>query len=166
MPGSSNRQVARDLLHTGDVTVYAGRDVGVQASDLLAGGDLSISGRNVRIEAAAETQHYAETQKQKQSGLSIGLGGALVDMAQQVATNLDQAGDAEDGRLSAVKTLQAADSIYRMSQLAGAKAMVDGKLVDAPDSLNNMGVQLQISVGSSKSEYNLAQDQQTAHGSS
>uniref|UniRef100_UPI00037BA091 hemagglutinin repeat-containing protein n=2 Tax=Chitiniphilus shinanonensis TaxID=553088 RepID=UPI00037BA091 len=150
----------------GDVTVYAGRDVGIQASDLLAGGDLSISGRNVRIEAAAETQHYAETQKQKQSGLSIGLGGALVDMAQQVATNLDQAGDAEDGRLSAVKTLQAADSIYRMSQLAGAKAMVDGKLVDAPDSLNNMGVQLQISVGSSKSEYNLAQDQQTAHGSS
>ncbi|TJZ65616.1 hemagglutinin repeat-containing protein, partial [Chitiniphilus eburneus] len=118
------------------------------------------------IEAAAETQHYAETQKQKQSGLSIGLGGALVDLAQQVVTSAEQASDAEDGRLTAVKTLQAADSIYRMGQLAGAKTMVDGELVDAEGSLNNMGVQLQISVGSSKSEYQLEQDQQTAHASS
>ncbi|GAA5785707.1 hemagglutinin repeat-containing protein [Chitiniphilus shinanonensis] len=138
---------------TGDVTVYAGRDVGVQASDLLAGGDLSISGRNVRIEAAAETQHYAETQKQKQSGLSIGLGGGVVDMAKQTVNNVEQASEAKDGRLAAVKALQ-----------AGATAYQVGDAIQNGD-LQNMGAQLQISVGSSKSEFKLNQDEQTAHGS-
>ena len=91
----------------GNVTIHAGQTASVSASDIIAGKDTLITGRNVDIESKDNTYRGKEEHEYKKSGLTLSLGGAAVNAARTVAAPVKRAGEVGDGRLKALYALQA-----------------------------------------------------------
>ena len=91
----------------GNVTIAAGQTASVSASDIIAGKDTLITGRNVDIESKDNTYKGKEEHEYKKSGLTVSLGGAAVNAARTVAAPVKRAGEVGDGRLKALYALQA-----------------------------------------------------------
>ena len=91
----------------GSVTITAGQTASVRASDIIAGKDTLITGRNVDIESKDNTYRGKEEHEYKKSGLTVSLGGAAVNAARTVADPVKRAGEVGDGRLKALYALQA-----------------------------------------------------------
>jgi len=91
----------------GNVTITAGQTASVSASDIIAGKDTLITGRNVDIESKDNTYRGKEEHEYKKSGLTVSLGGAAVNAARDIAAPVKRAGEVGDGRLKALYALQA-----------------------------------------------------------
>ena len=91
----------------GNVTITAGQTASVSASDIIAGKDTLITGRNVDIESKDNIYRGKEEHEYKKSGLTVSLGGAAVNAARTVAAPVKRAGEVGDGRLKALYALQA-----------------------------------------------------------
>ena len=91
----------------GNVTITAGQTASVRASDIIAGKDTLITGRNVDIESKDNIYRGKEEHEYKKSGLTVSLGGAAVNAARDVAAPVKRAGEVGDGRLKALYALQA-----------------------------------------------------------
>ena len=91
----------------GNVTIAAGQTVSVRASDIIAGKDTLITGRNVDIESKDNTYRGKEEHEYKKSGLTVSLGGTAVNAARDIAAPVKRAGEVGDGRLKALYALQA-----------------------------------------------------------
>ena len=91
----------------GNVTITAGQTASVSASDIIAGKDTLITGRNVDIESKDNTYKGKEEHEYKKSGLTVSLGGAAVNAARTVAAPVKRAGEVGDGRLKALYAVQA-----------------------------------------------------------
>ncbi|CUH94301.1 hypothetical protein P22_0367 [Propionispora sp. 2/2-37] len=124
----------------GKVTIGAGQDVSITASDTISGKDTTITGQNVTIEAADNTDKERETYEFKQSGLSVALGGQAIDNIQGVYQPAKRASEVEDSRLKALydyKAVKAADNLSR------------GKNADGSTKKDG-GLSVSISLGTSK----------------
>ncbi|WP_225771985.1 hemagglutinin repeat-containing protein [Pseudomonas sp. Marseille-Q5115] len=115
----------------GDVSVIAGKDVVVRGSELVAGNDISLTGRNVSVIAAPSQSTFEQTQKSRSSGLTLALSGkvgsALNNAVQDVNTARKQ--DAGDSRLNALQGIKAGLSSYQAwqaAQLADANGAIGG----------------------------------------
>ena len=91
----------------GNVTIHAQNNITVRASDIIAGKDTLITGRNVDIESKDNIYRGKEEHEYKKSGLTVSLGGAAVNAARTVAAPVKRAGEVGDGRLKALYALQA-----------------------------------------------------------
>ena len=91
----------------GNVTIHAGQTASVRASDIIAGKDTLITGRNVDIESKDNTYKGKEEHEYKKSGLTVSLGGTAVNAARDIAAPVRRAGEVGDGRLKALYALQA-----------------------------------------------------------
>ena len=91
----------------GSVTIHAGQTAAVRASDIIAGKDTLITGRNVDIESKDNTYRGKEEHEYKKSGLTVSLGGAAVNAARTVAAPVKRAGEVGDSRLKALYAVQA-----------------------------------------------------------
>ena len=91
----------------GNVTITAGQTASVRASDIIAGKDTLITGRNVDIESKDNTYRGKEEHEYKKSGLTVSLGGTAVNAARDIAAPVRRAGEVGDGRLKALYALQA-----------------------------------------------------------
>ena len=91
----------------GSVTITAGHTASVRASDIIAGKDALITGRNVDIESKDNTCRGKEEHEYKKSGLTVSLGGAAVNAARDIAAPVKRAGEVGDGRLKALYAVQA-----------------------------------------------------------
>ena len=69
----------------GNVTIHAQNNITVRASDIIAGKDTLITGRNVDIESKDNIYRGKEEHEYKKSGLTVSLGGAAVNAASTVA---------------------------------------------------------------------------------
>lgn len=148
----------------GNLFIDAGRDIGVMGSNLLAqDGNISIAGRNVAIVAGVGEARQHEYHEFKQSGVTIGIGGGgVLGTMQQMHGTLKQASDAKDGRLAAVKVGQAAYQAIQADRMMDAAK--DPKA--SASTKEAASVQIQISIGSSKSVSETKRTQQTSFGSS
>ncbi|WP_241052890.1 hemagglutinin repeat-containing protein [Achromobacter xylosoxidans] len=147
----------------GNVSIDAGRDVGIMASNVLAqDGNISIVGSNVAIIAGVGEARQHEYHEFKQSGLTIGVAGGMLGAAQQIQGTLQQAGEAKSGRLAAVKVGQAAYQAVQTNRMMGA-ANAENASVAQKEAAS---AQIQISLGSSKSVSETKRSQETAFGSS
>ncbi|WP_241055360.1 hemagglutinin repeat-containing protein, partial [Achromobacter xylosoxidans] len=147
----------------GNLGIDAGRNVNVMASNLLAqDGNISVAGSNVAILAGVGYARQHEYHELKQSGLTIGVAGGMLGAAQQIQGTLQQAGEAKDGRLAAVKVGQAA---YQAVQ---ANRMMDAAKADNASAAQKeaASAQIQISLGVSKSVSETRRTQDTAFASS
>ena len=91
----------------GNVTIHAGQTASVSASDIIAGKDTLITGRDVDIESKDNIYRGKEEHEYKKSGLTVSLGGAAVNAARTVAAPVKRAGEVGDGRLKALYAVQA-----------------------------------------------------------
>jgi filamentous hemagglutinin len=148
---------------TGNVSIKAGHDLGITGSQVVAGGNVELTGQNVAVNAAYDTYNESQSQQVSQSGLSVGLGGGLVSLGQQMASTVRQGVQSSDSRLAAVQGVAAAEMAY---QNRGAIGNAASGLANGDASAATQGIQLQISVGSSHSSSNSSSAITTAKGSS
>ncbi|HAF5791996.1 TPA: hypothetical protein G8M32_005256, partial [Salmonella enterica] len=86
----------------------AGHDTTAHGSDLVAGGDISLSGQNVNVTAAENSQTVLQKYESHQSGLTVALSGAAGAALNTTVEDLQQARQPQDGRLQALAGVQAA----------------------------------------------------------
>jgi len=147
----------------GDVSIAAGHDVTLTGSQVVAGQDVAVKGQNVTVNAAYDTYQDAQTQRSKQSGLTVGIGGGVLDTAQTMVADVKSGTQSGDSRLAAVQGLAAAEAAY---QNRGQINNTANALASGGNVANASGVQLQLSMGSSQSNQASSTSISTARGSS
>ena len=95
----------------GNVTIHAGQTASVRASDIIAGKNTLITGRNVDIESKDNIYRGKEEHEYKKSGLTVSLGGALITAKDNIIRPIKNAGQAHDGLLG---KLYAADAGFNL----------------------------------------------------
>ncbi|MPT29208.1 MAG: hypothetical protein E2602_20430, partial [Achromobacter sp.] len=147
----------------GNLGIDAGRNVDVMASNLLAqDGNISVAGSNVAVRAGVGDARQHEYHEVKRSGLTIGVAGGMLGAAQQIQGTLQQAGEAKDSRLAAVKVGQAAYQAVQANRMMEA-AKADNASAAQKEAAS---AQIQISLGASKSVSETRRTQDTAFASS
>ncbi|EDW6064629.1 filamentous hemagglutinin N-terminal domain-containing protein [Salmonella enterica subsp. enterica serovar Oslo] len=100
----------------GNLTLSAGHDTTVHGSDLVAGGDIALSGQNVNITAAENSQSTLQKFESHQSGLTVALSGAAGAALNTAVENVQQARRPQDTRLQALGGVKAALSGVQAAQ--------------------------------------------------
>ena len=139
----------------GSVTIHAQNNITVRASDIIAGKDTLITGRNVDIESKDNTYRGKEEHEYKKSGLTVSLGGTAVNAARDIAAPVRRAGEVGDGRLKALYALQAG---------MNARDIQKNQKTDKAINKNN-AVGINISLGSTGWKDNRETATQEAKGS-
>ena len=152
----------------GNVSLTAGRELTVVASDLVSTKDMELQGANVTITSGMETA--SQTSKDSSKSLAVGrvIAGSVVDTATSIRDAAEVARSSDDPRLKAVKIAQAALSLYNLNNQAGEAAKQSTGFKDKTGgsagngSLIKIGTELANTRTKSSSEYTA----QTAHQSS
>ncbi|WP_423758930.1 contact-dependent inhibition toxin BcpA [Burkholderia sp. NLJ2] len=136
---------------SGNVSISAGKDATITGSTVVAGQNLDVTGQNVVVNSAYDTYNDAQSQHFSQSGLSVGVNGGVVGLAQSMASTVRQGVQSGDSRLVAVQGVAAAEQAYqsRDGLKNAATALSKGNVSEAAN-----GVQVQLSIGSSHSSSN------------
>ncbi|SCX72437.1 filamentous hemagglutinin, partial [Pseudomonas sp. NFACC32-1] len=102
----------------GNVSLVAGGDLNVIASDLVSTKDMSLRGSNVTIAAGMETATQSTVDKSNSLAVGRVVGGAIIDTVNTIRTSVEAAKDTDDPRLKAVKLAQAALAAYNLGGMA------------------------------------------------
>ena len=124
----------------GNVTITAGQTASVRASDIIAGKDTLITGRNVDIESKDNTYRGKEEHEYKKSGLTASLGGTVMNAARSMTAPMKRAGEVKDSRLKALYAYEAGKNLKQASDTFHSVKDV------------KKGLALTVGVGSMKSE--------------
>ena len=124
----------------GNVTIHAGQTASVSASDIIAGKDTLITGRNVDIESKDNTYRGKEEHEYKKSGLTASLGGTVMNAARSMTAPMKRAGEVKDSRLKALYAYEAGKNLKQASDTFHSVKDV------------KKGLALTVGVGSMKSE--------------
>ena len=124
----------------GNVTITAGQTASVSASDIIAGKDTLITGRNVDIESKDNTYKGKEEHEYKKSGLTASLGGTVMNAARSMTAPMKRAGEVKDSRLKALYAYEAGKNLKQASDTFHSVKDV------------KKGLALTVGVGSMKSE--------------
>lgn len=149
---------------TGDVTIVSGKDTQLKASGLYAGQDLNVTGQNITLASVHDVFAQSERHTFEQSGLSVGLGGEIVEKARAIYRHMDRASKVNDPRLKAVKQARAAYAVAQLSS-AAVTSGPEGGASGTQGAAGGKSVRLELSVGSSQSEHEAHTIQTTARGS-
>ncbi|WP_435526170.1 hemagglutinin repeat-containing protein, partial [Escherichia coli] len=143
----------------GDVSLQAGNRLTVNGSDLIAGRDMALSGKEVSITAATDQHVQTHTVEQKTSGLTLALSGTVGSALNTTVETVQAAKSAGNSRLEALQGVKAA--------LSGAQAVQAGRLADAQgaDAGNNNTVGISLSYGSQSSKSEQRAEQTVAKSS-
>ncbi|EOT2504905.1 hemagglutinin repeat-containing protein, partial [Escherichia coli] len=143
----------------GDVSLQAGNRLTVNSSDLIAGRDMALSGKEVSITAATDQHVQTHTVEQKTSGLTLALSGTVGSALNTTVETVQAAKSAGNSRLEALQGVKAA--------LSGAQAVQAGRLADAQgaDAGNNNTVGISLSYGSQSSKSEQRAEQTVAKSS-
>lgn len=126
----------------GNVTIEANKDVHVNASDIIAGKDISMTGENVNISSKDNIYHSEEKHEYKKSGLTVSVGGAGIEAIESVAAPATRMTEVSDHRLKALYGYETAEKIKENGD--ALKAAVKGNFSPT--------VSIGITSSSSKSE--------------
>nr|WP_161539189.1 hemagglutinin repeat-containing protein [Escherichia albertii] len=143
----------------GDVSLQAGNRLTVNGSDLIAGRDMALSGKEVSITAATDQHVQTHTVEQKTSGLTLALSGSAGSALNTTVESVQAAKSAGNSRLEALQGGKAA--------LSGAQAVQAGRLAEAQgtNAGNNNTVGVSLSYGSQSSKSEQRAEQTVAKGS-
>ncbi|EPS2533112.1 hemagglutinin repeat-containing protein, partial [Escherichia coli] len=143
----------------GDVSLQAGNRLTVNGSDLIAGRDMALSGKEVSITAATDQHVQTHTVEQKTSGLTLALSGTAGSALNTTVETVQAAKSAGNSRLETLQGVKAA--------LSGAQAVQAGRLAEAQGNQkeNNNTVGISLSYGSQSSKSEQQSEQTVAKGS-
>ncbi|WKV52818.1 hemagglutinin repeat-containing protein [Dickeya fangzhongdai] len=125
----SQQSVLRSHIQSGDgnVRVSAGENVAIAGADLRAGQSLLLSGRNVTLDPATDTEHRTREQQSRQYGVTTALSGYAVSAVQSLEKLSQSVEDNRDPRLSVIYAAQAALNLATkttVTQMNGAAIKV------------------------------------------
>lgn len=86
----------------GNVTIEANKDVHVDASGVIAGKDISMTGENAEITSKDNIYHSDEKHEYKKSGLTVSVSGGVADVLTDTMNNIKKASTARDKQLKAL----------------------------------------------------------------
>ena len=126
----------------GSVNLEAKDDANITGSEVIAGKDINITGKNVNVESSENVYNAHEEHEYKRSGLTISVGGAAVEAVQDVIAPIERANQVEDNRLSALYGVKAGqeaidiyDNLHAVDEAQKAydftKDMNGGKLIES-----------------------------------
>jgi filamentous hemagglutinin len=144
----------------GNLTLGAGNNLAVTGSELVAGKDMALSGKNVSVTQAQDQNSQTHKVEQKKSGLTLALSGTVGSALNTAVETSQQAKSTDDSRLAALQGTKAA--------LSGVQAVQAARLAEAQgaDPANNNMVGISISYGTQSSTSTQNSGQSTAQGSS
>ncbi|WP_408128812.1 hemagglutinin repeat-containing protein [Paraburkholderia strydomiana] len=119
----------------GNVTLDAYQDLTVAGSELSAGKDLTLIGKNVNLDPGTDATQSSASQSSSQFGVSLALGGAVGNAIATVNQSMNNASHASDSRLAALDTAQAGLAGYNAYQVATAKGPSGQPLIKATVSI-------------------------------
>ncbi|WP_110953930.1 hemagglutinin repeat-containing protein [Anaerosinus massiliensis] len=121
----------------GNVTLEAGNAINGQGATLIGGKDISLKGKEINLDNSLDLYDSQYKYEFKQSGLSVSLGGVVLDTAFKTADEVKRSGEVQDDRL---KTLYAYKAVEDLQKVKDELAKNGGK--------PSIGVN--ISIGSTK----------------
>lgn len=160
--GTTQSQSASTIGSTGgNVTLVAGQDARVAGSDVIAKQNISLVGGSVTIDPGNDTLTRRQSYEQKQSGLTLQLTSPITDALLSLGSQAKEASQAGDDRLKALNAVKMLESGWAMSDAAkdSALALANGKIDD-------VGIKIELNVGSSKSKSSSEYSSNTVSGSS
>ena len=86
----------------GNVTIESGKGVHVNASDIIAGTDIFLTGKNVDISSKDNVYHSDEKHEYKKSGLTVSATGGAADILTSTIDYAKKASNARDKQLKAL----------------------------------------------------------------
>lgn len=131
----------------GDVTLQAGNRLQISASDVIAGKDLLLVGKDVAITSAEQQITRKEEFKSKSGGLTVALTGGAVTALQSAYDTVKTSKESSNDRLVALQGAKAAMNGYQAWQ--GMQAMANSGGVPDPSFVG-----IAISVGNQRSQSN------------
>ncbi|POG23958.1 hypothetical protein C2855_07595 [Aeromonas bestiarum] len=131
----------------GDVTLQAGNRLQISASDVIAGKDLLLVGKDVAITSAEQQVTRKEEFKSKSAGLTVALTGGAVTALQSAYDTVKTSKESSNDRLVALQGAKAAMNGYQAWQ--GMQAMANAGGVPDPSFVG-----ISISVGNQRSQSN------------
>ena len=127
---------------SGNVTITSDKDIHVNASDIITGKDISMTGENINISSKDNIYHSEEKHEYKKSGLTVSVGGAGIEAIESVAVPATRMTEVSDHRLKALYGYETAEKIKENGD--ALKAAAKGEFSPT--------VSIGISSSSSKSE--------------
>ena len=106
----------------GNVTITSDKDIHVNASDIIAGKDISMTGENVNISSKDNIYHSEEKHEYKKSGLTVSVGGAGIEAIESVAAPATRVTEVSDHRLKALYGYETAEKITKNGDALKAAA--------------------------------------------
>ena len=138
----------------GSVDLEAQKDANIKGSSVIAKENINISGSNVNIENTDSIYNAQEKHEFKRSGLSVSIGGQVIDKVNEAVSHVERANQVEDKRLSALHGYKAVDTIEKNA----------GLIKDAVKDPSK-GVSINVSIGSTKSKSESSSTTVVANGS-
>ncbi len=127
----------------GSVKMQSDKDVNIKGSDVIAKENIEIVGQNVNLENTDSVYNAQEKHEFERSGLSVSVGGNVIDKVNEAVNHVERATQVEDKRLAALHGYEAYDTINKNI----------GKLEDtAKDPTHNLSLNVSIGTTRSKSE--------------
>ena len=106
----------------GNVTITSDKDIHVNASDIIAGKDISMTGENVNISSKDNIYHSEEKHEYKKSGLTVSVGGAGIEAIESVVAPATRMTEVSDHRLKALYGYETAEKIKKNGDALKAAA--------------------------------------------
>jgi len=144
----------------GQVTLTAGNNLHLTGTDVISNKATTIVGKNVTIDAAVDTSDTTQFQRHNEGGITVGLGGSMVELAMDARNSVKRGSEVDDDRLKA---------------LYAAKAYYDGK--DILDTYKTQGIgagkggagqegiNVQVGIGGKSASSKTTSHDETAFGS-
>ncbi len=145
----------------GSLSLEAGNDLTARSAELIAGKDMTLTGKNVAVTAASDRSEQTHKVEQKQSGFTLALSGAVGSALNTAVETASQAQSTQNSRVAALQNTKAALSGVQAAQAAMLASAQSGTPA-ASD--NTIGISLSYGSQSSSSVQN--SEQITARGGS
>ena len=161
----------------GAVTIKANDTVHITSADIVAKEGAVLDGSAVTLDGNVDHNHMSHDERYKKTGLTVSLGGAVVDTLTNATRTIKQAGGRDDKRLAALELNEARQQLQD-GYAAVDKAVKGVKLRDADgkvlkDSKNHSrrgqkniddAVNLSVSIGSTSRKQGQVVDTNTYQG--
>ena len=114
----------------GNVTITSDKDIHVNASDIIAGKDISMTSENVNISSKDNVYHSEEKHEYKKSGLTVSVGGATIDAINSVVQPITRASEVKDKRLAGLYAVKAGQEAGQIAKTYKSQQDVIDSLYD------------------------------------
>jgi len=138
-----NEQVKAEIGSTvgsinGNVSITAGNKVNSAGTTIASGKDTNITGKEVTIDNTINTYDSQYKYEFKQSGLSVSLGGPVVETGISMANHLERSGEVEDNRLQVLHLKKAYDDYGIIDKTFDNLGNLQGKIKKLEGELNKI----------------------------